>query len=87
VAYVFFLVFQSVLSFLKNKFEKAIPMQDVANPGTVCRIFLSSDSKSYFIFHTVGSTDILNPSPAPHFNTFKVQSDQVSASNKGMLQM
>jgi hypothetical protein len=65
------------LPFIKV-FQKAVPKQNVANPLSLppffCRydIPVLLDSKWYFfVFHTIGPSDLLNPSPAPHFKTFQ----------------
>ena len=32
----------------------------------------NGDDKPQIIFHTIGATDLLHPSPAPHLSTFNV---------------
>jgi hypothetical protein len=54
--------------------------------------FILAPMKYFFIFHTIGSTDLLHPSPAPHFKTFQmflfsVPGVQVSAPSRAVLQM
>ena len=60
-------------------FKKAAPTKDVTSPlrlpsFILCRIFLSSCNQSnvFFIFYTIGPTDLLHPSPAPHFKNFQI---------------
>jgi hypothetical protein len=82
VAYIIFLVFPSLLnfpiSFLQLRVSEAAPKQDVTNPFTlssflcVYDIPLLFDSLQYFFtFHTISTTDLLQPSPALNFKTFQ----------------
>jgi len=63
-------VFPSYLSF-STVFLKAVPTQDVTNPVSLPSFYcmqdipLFLDPMLYFIFHTIGPTERLRPSPAP----------------------
>ena len=66
------------LSF-NNPLQKAFSMQNVTNPVRLPFTYfmqdipLLLDSKQYFfISHMISPTDLLHPSPAPHFKTFQV---------------
>ena len=82
--YYFFLVFPSLLPVppfpLNNLFQKAVPTQDVTNPVRLPSCYYMQDiarllnsMQYYCTYHTIGPTDLLHPSPAPHFNTFITQ--------------
>ena len=73
---------------------KVCPIQLHSLLFIVCRIFLFSlilCSMCVFVFNTTGPTDILHPSPAPHFKALQVWSTfwivQVSAPHTASLQM
>jgi len=59
-------------------FYKAVHTQDVTNPASIPSFYClydiprRLDSLQYFIFHTIGPTGLLHPSPAPHFKTFQL---------------
>ena len=68
VTYFFYLSFN-------NACYRAVPTQDVTNPGSLPIIvgwmFLSSLTLEYFFISDFNdATDLLDPSPAPHFITF-----------------
>ena len=54
-----------------------VPPQYVTNPVSLpcfhclCNIPFLLDYTLYFVSHTTGPLDLLNPSPTPHFKTFK----------------
>ena len=70
-------IFPSIMCFRRQFLHNIRPIQLAFLHFTVCRIFLSSyDSMShFFISHTIGPTDILHFSPAPHFKTIQIFSD------------
>ena len=68
----------SFLSF-NNVFWKGVVTQDVTHPASLPSFRFMQDVHilldfvlDFSISHTIGPTDLLHPSPAPHFKTFKV---------------
>ena len=68
----------SFLSF-NNVFGKGVVTQDVTHPASLPSFRFMQDVHilldfvlDFSISHTIGPTDLLHPSPAPHFKTFKV---------------
>ena len=62
-----------------NVFSKAVPPQDVTNPDILPSSYIIwnvpflLDPKQYLcIFHMIGPTELLHPSPPPHFKIFQV---------------
>jgi len=67
------------LYFSFNLFQKAVPTPDVTNPFSLPAVYCTQyiplllGSRQHFVIsHTIGPTDLLNPSPAPYFKTSKV---------------
>ena len=65
--------------FFLNVFQKAVATQDATNPVAVSSLHymqyipvLLDCMQHFFISHTIGPTDPLNPSPAPQFDTFQL---------------
>ena len=63
-------IFHSITCFRRQFLRKMRPIHLAFRFLISCRIFLCS--LTLFISHMVGPTDLLHPSPAPHFKTFQV---------------
>jgi hypothetical protein len=71
-------LYASFCHFFNNVFQKIVPTQDVTNAVSVPSFYCLYDiplldSMQYFLIsHMIGPTDLLHPSPAPHYKTFQV---------------
>ena len=68
-------IFPSITCSRRQFLRKMWPIQFAFRLLISPRIFLCSltlCNTHFFIFHMIGTTDILHPSPAPHFKTFHV---------------
>ena len=71
------LPFTSFYLSFNNVFQKAVPTPDVTNPVSPPPFYSTQNSfppdsmQHFFISHTIGPPDLLNPSPEQHFKTFQ----------------
>ena len=66
-------------NFFDNIFHKAVPTRNVTSPVSLPSFYHTQDidfllgcTQYFLIFLTVGPTDLVHPSSAPHFKTLKV---------------
>jgi len=71
-AYLFFLIFPSLISFPLPSLQKAIPTQDVTNPVSLPSLYCTHDIALLTESLTRSVQLIFQLSPAPHFKNFRV---------------
>jgi hypothetical protein len=61
------LIFPSITCCRRQFLHKMWPILLAFRLLISCFLTLSNTKKYFFVYHRIGSTDLLNPSPAPHF--------------------